>query len=36
DSDDSDDDDDDDKRRALLKREFSKRLALRFIRKRMS
>lgn len=41
DSDDDDDDDDDDdsdeeKRRALRKREFSKRVALRFIRKRMS
>ncbi|CAF3985998.1 unnamed protein product [Rotaria magnacalcarata] len=33
--DDDDDDDDDDKRRALRKREFTKRLALRFIRKRM-
>ena len=33
---DDDDDDDDDKRRALRKRELKKRVALRFIRKRMS
>jgi hypothetical protein len=36
DSSDSDDDDDDNKRQALRKRELNKRLALRFIRKRMS
>jgi hypothetical protein len=36
DSIDNDDDDDDDKRRALRKRKLDKRIALRFIRKRMS
>ena len=36
DSNNSDDDDDDDKRRALQKRKLDKRIALRFIRKRMS